>query len=85
MFEGSKKWIRDDKYNGFWVELWCVFVLEPLSLSLVCVLLFLKKKIKNKKWIRDEGLESFAPIGYLDGWYKYNTTCKIYLEDFKCD
>ena len=39
----------------------------------------------SKKWIRDEGLESFAPIGYLDGWYKYNTTCKIYFEDFKCD
>ena len=32
-------------YHGFWVELWCAFVLEPLSLSLVCVCLFLKKKI----------------------------------------
>ena len=34
-------------YYGFWVELWCAFVLEPLFLSLVCVCvcLFLKKKI----------------------------------------
>ena len=31
-------------YHGFWVELWCAFVLKPLSLSLisVCVCLFLK-------------------------------------------
>ena len=34
-------------YHGFWVELWCAFVLEPISLSLVCVC-FSKKK-KNRK------------------------------------
>ena len=35
-------------YHNFWVEMWYVFVLEPISLSLcVCVCFFLK--IKNKK------------------------------------
>ena len=36
--------------NDFWVELWCDFVLEPFSLSLVflCACLFLKKKKKKK-------------------------------------
>ena len=40
--------------NGFWVELWCDFVLEPFSLSLVflCACLFLKKK-KKKKTLKD--------------------------------
>ena len=39
--------------NGFWVELWCDFVLEPFSLSLVflCACLFLKKK--KKKTLKD--------------------------------
>ena len=38
-------------YHEFWVELWCVFVLEPLSLSLVCVCVcvcFSKKKKKKR-------------------------------------
>ena len=32
------------------MELWCSFVLEPLSLSLVCVCLFLNKKELKKNY-----------------------------------
>ena len=80
----NKRWQIQWLLSGVVV---CLCVRTPFPLPCVCVFVSQKKKIKkkNKKWIRDEGLESFAPIGYLDGWYKYNTTCKIYLEDFKCD
>ena len=36
-------------YHGFWVELWCVFVLEHIFLSFVCVCVFVspKKSLNN--------------------------------------
>ena len=39
---------QNQSYYDFWVELWCAFVLELLSLSPIFVCLFLKKKKKIK-------------------------------------
>ena len=36
--------LRQHKDHVFWVELWCVFMLESLSLSRVCVCFSKKKK-----------------------------------------
>ena len=39
--------LRQHKDHVFWVELWCVFMLELLSLSRVCVCFSKKKKKDN--------------------------------------
>ena len=42
--------LQMNNYHDFWVELWCVFVLESPFLSLVYVCVCFSKKKKKKEW-----------------------------------
>ena len=39
---------------GFWIKLWCTFVLEPISFSLVCVCFSKTKKNEGIKKISED-------------------------------